>query len=354
VYPAITVLEALKLAKENVLWVGSRGGMEESLVTRLEIPYKTISAAGIHGVGLFRLPGNIYKLIKGFFESMKLVKQFQPDVLFFTGGFLAFPMALASLRKPSVVYVPDIEPGLALKALARFADKITLTTEKSSAYFPNQSKLTVTGYPVRPDLNKWSREDALDYFNFDPSLLTLAIVGGSKGARSINNAVMAMLPELLDEMQVIHLCGHLDWEKVEENARQLSPEREKRYHVYPYLHEIGAVFTAADLVVSRAGASTLGEYPLFGVPAILVPYPYAWRYQQVNAQYLENHGAAVIIRDEDLEEQLFSTILTLISDEKALSKMHEAMKSLAMPNAAQNIADRINELVRCSTGGETA
>jgi len=353
VYPAVTVLEALALDKDSVLWVGSQGGMEETLVTRQEIAYQSIPAAGVHGVGLKRLPSNIWKLFKGFLSSLRILREFNPDVLLFTGGYVAFPMAVAAVRKPSLLYVPDIEPGLSLKALARFADRIALTTETSRQYFPNPSKLTVTGYPVRPGLKDWTRSEALDYFNFDPSIPTVMVAGGSKGARSINTALMNILPQLLEHMQVIHLSGHLDWEDIDAKAKQLSPQKTERYQAFPYLHEMGAALAAADLVISRAGASTLGEYPLFGLPAILVPYPYAWRYQKVNASYLEDRGAAVVIRDEDLETELLTQIQTLISDTDRLSQMSQAMASLAAPSAAGEIARILHEMAGEPGNGAT-
>jgi UDP-N-acetylglucosamine--N-acetylmuramyl-(pentapeptide) pyrophosphoryl-undecaprenol N-acetylglucosamine transferase len=350
VYPAETVLDALELDKDSVLWVGGRGGMEENLVTRRDIPFEAIPAAGVHGVGLTRLPGNIWKLVKGFFASARILRTFNPDVLLFTGGYVAFPMAVAALRRPSLLYVPDIEPGMALKALARFADRIALTTETSAAYFPNKSKLTVTGYPVRPGLKDWSKEKALDYFGFSPDLPTLAITGGSKGARTINTAVMKILPQLLEKMQVIHLTGHLDWEILDEQAQQLPAELAKNYQAFPYLHEMGATFAAADLIVSRAGASTLGEYPLFGLPAILVPYPYAWRYQKVNASFLEDHGAAVLLRDENMDTELQGLIESLIMDPRRLKKMSAAMANLATPEAAFKIAALIHQMAETPEG----
>ncbi len=350
-YPAITVLEALELEKQSLLWVGGEGGMEEALVTRSEIPFTCIPAAGVHGVGLHRLPGNILKLIKGVLASRKILRFFNPDALLFTGGFVAIPMAVAGLRKPSLLYVPDIEPGLALKVLARIADRIALTTETSRAYFPNKTKLAVTGYPVRPGLRQWKRDEAMGYFGLDPDLPTLTVAGGSKGARSINTALMKILPKLLDEIQVIHLTGHLDWELIEAGSKELLPKQAARYRAYPYLHEMGAALAAANLIVSRAGASTLGEYPIFGLPAILVPYPYAWRYQQVNAQYLVNHGAAVILNDGDLEKDLYSQIHDLITDQKTLTKMGQAMAALAIPDAAEKIAALINEMAGVPDGG---
>ena len=351
VYPAITVFEALGLDKNHVLWVGGHGGMEEALVTRHNIPFTTISTAGVHGVGLCKLPGNLWKLLKGVFSSRRILKQFNPDVLFFTGGFVAFPMAVAAIGRPSVLYVPDIEPGLALKALARFANRIALTTETSSQYFPNASKLTVTGYPVRPGLGTWTREKALAYFDFDPNLPTLTIAGGSKGARSINTAVMEILPKLLEEIQVIHLVGHLDWEVIDSQAQSLSKAQAKRYQAFPYLHEMGAALAAPDLIVSRAGASILGEYPLFGLPAILVPYPHAWHYQYINANYLAERGAAVILRDEDLEQKLYNQIMALIAKPEKLASMHHSMSALAVTDSAIKIANLMHDLAGTINGG---
>ena len=353
-YPAITVLEALGPEKHTLLWVGGHEGMEENLVSRLGIPYTSIPAAGVHGVGLRQLPGNILKLIKGFFKSRQILRSFNPDALLFTGGYIAFPMAVAAIRKPSLLYVPDIEPGLAIKALARFSDQIALTTAESAAYFPNKSKLTVTGYPVRPELKKWTRSKALDYFNFDPALPTLTVTGGSKGARSINTALIKILPTLLDEMQVIHLTGHLDWDIVDAQTKHLPEDQAKRYQAFPYLHEMGAAFAAADLIISRAGASSLGELPQFGLPAILVPYPYAWRYQQINAEYLADLGAAMILNDEDLETNLYAQIHSLITDRESLSRMSQAMTSVATPDAAQRIAGLIQEMVGEPKGGGSA
>jgi undecaprenyldiphospho-muramoylpentapeptide beta-N-acetylglucosaminyltransferase len=353
VYPAITVLETLSglSTEDQILWVGGHNGMEEALVTRINIPFSTIPAAGVHGVGLRKLPGNILKLLKGIRASFRILKQFNPDLLFFTGGYIAFPMAVAAINRPSLLYVPDIEPGLALKVLARFADRIALTTDTSKKYFPNPSKLTVTGYPVRPSLGEWDRKKALAYFDFDPNIPTLTVAGGSMGARSINTALMKTLPKLLEHMQVIHLAGHLDWQQIDAQAKTLSFEQTKRYQAFPYLHEMGAALAAPDLIVSRAGASVLGEYPLFGLPAILVPYPHAWRYQQVNARYLADHGAAVILQDENLEIALCDLILDLISDPTLLKRMSNAMATLAVPDAGQKIAQMMIEMAGKIDGG---
>ncbi len=351
VYPALAVHNALtsQQPKSEVLWVGGEGGMEEELVKRAGIPYRSIPAAGVHGVGLHALPGNVAKLIRGVLASRRILREFKPDALFFTGGFVAAPLAVAGMKFPTVLYVPDIEPGLALKFLSRFADVITVTADDSRRFFQRSERIVLTGYPLRADLLNWSRDQAFSHFGLDASLPTLLITGGSKGARSINMTVLKHLTELLGVAQVIHITGSLDWEVVQKAAQELPAQLKSRYHIMPYLHEMGAALAAADLVLSRAGASTLGEYPLFGLPAVLVPYPYAWRYQKVNADFLSERNAAVILQDELLNDKLLSVLTDLLLNKHKLEAMRAAAKKLSRPNAATVIASQLLELA----GGQT-
>jgi UDP-N-acetylglucosamine--N-acetylmuramyl-(pentapeptide) pyrophosphoryl-undecaprenol N-acetylglucosamine transferase len=241
-----------------------------------------------------------------------------------------------------------VEPGTAIKALSRLADKVACTTPASRRYF-RPGKAVVTGYPVRPELREavqMSQKAALATFDLAPGRPTLLVFGGSRGARSINRALMAILPTLLAEgVQVIHLSGTLGWPEVERHAATLAPGQQALYRASPYLHEqMGAAFRAADLVVARAGASMLGEGPAFGLPAVLVPYPYAWRYQKVNADYLVARGAAVRLDDELLFEQLLPTVLGLLRDGARLQAMAEAAGALDVPDAAANLAGLITGL----------
>ncbi|MBK9208284.1 MAG: UDP-N-acetylglucosamine--N-acetylmuramyl-(pentapeptide) pyrophosphoryl-undecaprenol N-acetylglucosamine transferase [Anaerolineales bacterium] len=169
VYPALAVHSALTSQHPHLetLWVGGEGGMEEELVNRAGISYRSIPAAGVHGVGLRALPGNIAKLTRGVLASRRIVHEFKPDVLFFTGGFVAAPMAVAGRNIPTVLYVPDIEPGLALKFLSRFADVVTVTAPDSNKYFPHPERIVLSGYPLRSDLSNWSREQATQHFGLD-------------------------------------------------------------------------------------------------------------------------------------------------------------------------------------------
>jgi UDP-N-acetylglucosamine--N-acetylmuramyl-(pentapeptide) pyrophosphoryl-undecaprenol N-acetylglucosamine transferase len=341
VYPAIAVLQTL-LNKADLLWVGGEGGMEARLVERAGVPFKAIPAAGVHGVDLRTLPRNLWQVARGVVAAGRILDKFQPDVLFFTGGYVAVPMALAARGLPSVLYVPDIEPGLALRTLARFARRICVTVPETGRFFRRPQRVMLTGYPIRSELSGWTRQtgrQALDLTEDQPVLL---VTGGSKGARSINNAVLGSLPALLELTQVVHITGELDWPDVEAKTRSLNEAQAARYHVYPYLHEeMGAVLAAADLVLSRGGASSLGEYPLFGLPAILVPYPYAWRYQKVNADYLTDRGAAVALEDGDQAGELLPAVREMLGNPGRLEAMRAAMRGLAHPEAAERIGQQI-------------
>jgi len=344
VYPALAVHSALsaKVADLDTLWVGGEGGMEESLVKRQGISFQSIPAAGMHGVGLLTLPRNLSTIGRGVFAARRILNEFKPDVMFFTGGYVAVPVALAGRSIPTVLYVPDIEPGMALKSLVGFADVIAVTTDQSQTYF--NKKIFETGYPLRADLALWDRSTAHRHLGVSGELPVLLVFGGSKGAHSINMAVLDNLRELLEKFEIIHLSGELDWQLVRHSREQLPMDLAARYHALPYLHDMGSALAAADLVVSRAGASSLGEFPLFGLPAVLVPYPHAWRYQKVNADYLARRGAAVILEDQLLEKDLLATLNVLLGNPNKLKAMRAAMFELSHPRAAEKIASALIEL----------
>jgi len=344
VYPALAVHSALsaKVSDLDTLWVGGEGGMEEALVKRQGITFQSIPAAGVHGVGLVTLPRNLMLIGRGILAARRILNEFKPDALFFTGGYVAVPVALAGRSIPSMLYVPDIEPGMALKSLAGFSDVIAVTTGASQKFF--NKKVYEMGYPLRSDLALWDRSTAHRHLGISGKLPVLLVFGGSKGARSVNMAVLKNLRPLLERFEVVHLSGELDWNTVKHDREQLPVDLAAHYHAMPYLHEMGAALAAADLVLSRAGASSLGEFPLFGLPAVLVPYPHAWRYQKVNADYLARRGAAVIMEDHLLEKDLIATLNVLLQNPNKLKAMRAAMFELSHPRAAEKIASALLEL----------
>ena len=345
-YPALAVVGALGKRVE-VLWVGSEGGIETSLVERAGYAFRPVPAAGVHGVGLRNLPGNIRQLFQGINAARKVIDEYRPDVLFFTGGFVGIPIALAGWRLPKVIFVPDIEPALALRLIGRMADVIAVVTETSKSHYSSDRHVVVTGYPTRSELQVVTRDESRTSLNLSTERPVVLVFGGSRGARSINQALWGCLTNLLDKVQVVHITGELDWPQVEEVQESLPQHLAGEYHPFVYLYdEMVYALASADLVVSRAGAATLGEYTLLGLPAVLVPYPHAWRYQRVNADYLVSQGAAVQIDDDELGNRLLTTVVDLIEDSDRLSKMAFAMQQLAVASAAEMIADEILGLAK--------
>jgi UDP-N-acetylglucosamine--N-acetylmuramyl-(pentapeptide) pyrophosphoryl-undecaprenol N-acetylglucosamine transferase len=225
-----------------------------------------------------------------------------------------------------------------------WAKTVACTTDLSHEFVP-ADKMTVTGYPVRPEIRaatKMSKTDALAKFDLQPGRKTLFVFGGSRGSWNINKALMDNLPTLLEQIQVIHVSGTTTWPEVEQFATTLTDEQRQWYRPFPYLHEeMGTAFRAADLALARAGASMLGEAPAFGLPSIMVPLTFAWRYQKVNADYLTEHGAALQSTDETLPDEILSLVLDLFNDETRFQKMQEAAKALDKPNASAQLAQVI-------------
>jgi len=352
VYPGLAVVQALDAAKRDsggdsrsvdVLYVGGKCGVEEELADRACLRFENIPAAGIHGVGVAQAARNLTKLVQGCLAAYRLARRERPSVLLVTGGYVSVPVAIACwvLRTPILVYLPDIEPGLAVRFLARLATRVGVTVDDSRRYFPER-KVVVTGYPVRPEFRAVSRLQAVQVLGLEASDPVVLVLGGSRGARSINQALLQVLEEMLEFTQIVHITGHLDWPWVSETSEALPADLGARYRVFPYLHEkMGAAMAAADLAVCRAGASTLGELPFFGLPAVLVPYPHAWRYQRTNAEWLVARGTARLLDDDRLSVELLPTVRDLLTDQNTLVEMREAMKALARSDAAMRLAEEL-------------
>jgi len=350
VYPALAIAEAIaaQYPEVNLSFVGSVGGFERPLVQEAGVPfaaYDEILAGPLHGVGFLRGLMSAVKLALGTLQALWLVGRRRPGSLLLTGGWVGLPVALAGWlrRVPILIFVPDIEPGASILALRRFARKIALTVPDSQTFFPNQQTV-VTGYPLRRQIREATRAKAVEFFGLDPARPTLLIFGGSRGARAINYALLDILPMLLERgVQVIHVTGTLDWPDMVKRREVMAPTTD--YHAFPYLHqEMGLAMAAADLVVSRAGASVLGEFPLFSLPAILVPYPHAWRYQKVNADYLASQGAAIRLDESEMLTSLLAVIESILFDPDKLASMQAASAALAQPDGARRAAAELAQL----------
>jgi UDP-N-acetylglucosamine--N-acetylmuramyl-(pentapeptide) pyrophosphoryl-undecaprenol N-acetylglucosamine transferase len=292
-------------------------------------------------------------------QSLALIDEWRPDVCFVTGGYVCGPVAVAcSMRRvPVIIYLPDITPGYAIRWLSKLAQRVAVSLPEVASRFGGevpQGKAVVTGYPVRQALVDAAKNrpqarrqlsEALQVSLEEPdgSVMPLLLVwGGSQGARAINRATWGAAADLAANAQIVHVVGTRDWALHEEwrKANPLPRATEHRYHAVAYLHEeMPLALAAADLTVARAGASTLGEFPVARLPAILAPYEGV--NQMDNALALATRGAAVIVKDEQLPTKLAPTAIELLKNEPQRRAMEEAMAGLARPEAAMAIAQAI-------------
>lgn len=325
--------------------------MEQALVERAGLTFEAIAALGLRGKNPFAAAQGLWALSQGYRQSRQIMRRYRPDVLFVTGGYVCVPVTLAARQAgvSVIIYLPDIEPGLAIKFLARFADRVAVTALEAQQFF-KPGLTVVIGYPVRdeffsPAFRREDQGEVRRQLGLREDLPVLMVFGGSRGARSINQAVTKDLESYLQICQVVHVTGTLDEAWVLARRAELSPELQTRYHVSAYLHdEMVTALLAADLVISRAGASVLGEFPAAGLSAILVPYPYAGAHQNRNAEYLAQHQAAVVIKDAELSQRLKGTVIELITDQDKLQAMSRASARLAQPEAATRLAQVIVEV----------
>jgi len=325
----------------SLCYAGTANGIESRLATAAGLEFAPIHAGQMRIRNPFKLAVSGLHLMRGAIEARRLIRRWQPHVLFATGGYVCAPVVWAAHRQdvPILIYLPDMVPGIAVQRLARYADKVAVSFPQVAEHFPG--KALVTGYPVRAELlsEEPSPAAACRHFQLDPERPTVVIFGGSRGARSINVATAAMLPTLLAQAQVIHITGTLDWPQAQQRAAHLSQAQRSSYRPFPYLDaDLPLAFRAADLAIARAGAATLGELPAVGLPAILVPLPISGGHQIPNARYLADRGAAVIVNDADMSEQLLPTTLHLLQNRPQLEAMAAASKALAQPHAAEAIA----------------
>jgi len=354
VYPALAIVEALRQeAAANpaeLLYVGSRGGMEKDIVGRAALPYADIAASGLRGKSLGALARGLIQLGHGLVQSLRILAGYRPDAVLATGGYVCVPVVLAAWlrRSPVLIYLPDVEPGLAIRFLSRFATRIAVTSEDSRRFF-DARKVVATGYPVRPEIRALDRTAARKRLALPTDERVVLVFGGSRGAQSINEALAGGLPSLLGLAHVVHVCGLADEAAARRRQAGLDPVLTSRYHLYPYLHSdlMAAALVASDLVVSRAGASALGEFPAAGLPSVLVPYPYAGAHQRLNAAALDRLGAGMTLDDAAVRSgALMPVVESLLVDGERLRRMSAAARSIDRPDAARSIALELLYLAR--------
>ncbi len=309
IYPALAIAERLKALHPEceILYVGTEKGLENRIVPQRGIPFKTIAVEGLPRKISPAMWRALKKAAGGCAEAKKIVKQFRPDLVIGTGGYVCGPVVLAAYLTgvPTMIHEQNAFPGLTNKVLARFARVIMVNFQAAEQYFVHKDRIKVTGLPVRQEVLCTDKKAGLEYFGFSDKKTTLLISGGSRGARSINRAMAKAYPDLikLNDLQIIHLTGAVDYQDTLDviAAEGIKLEDYPQIIVKPYLDEMQYGLAAADFCVGRAGATFLAELTACGLPGILIPYPYAAEnHQEYNAKALVDQDAAVMILDKEL------------------------------------------------------
>ncbi|MBX7112322.1 MAG: UDP-N-acetylglucosamine--N-acetylmuramyl-(pentapeptide) pyrophosphoryl-undecaprenol N-acetylglucosamine transferase [Dehalococcoidia bacterium] len=340
-YPSITVGEELRRRGHELVYYGTERGPEHGLADSAGIPFRGMAASQVRG-GPRRMARGGLNLVRGTRHVAAHMRADRPAALFATGGYAAAPVGLAARRHrvPMLVFLPDVHPGWAVRFLNRFATGVACSVDAALPSLPRR-KSVVTGYPVRAQFLSATREEGRRRFGLDSALPTVLVTGGSLGARAINQAVAQSLPRLLARAQVLHVCGRHEEAALRAERERLPAQLCDRYHLLAYTDEMAWAMAASDLAVARAGASTLGELPMAGLPAVVIPGGFSD--QQLNARYLEARGAAVTLGNDQLD-RLEGIVLGLLEDEGKRARMAAAMRGLAHPEAASQLADLLEAM----------
>ena len=346
IYPAIAIANELKsrYPKSEVLFVGAKDRMEMEKVP--QAGYKIIGL-WISGIQRRLTLKNLMfplKLISSLWNAKKIVKQFKPDVVIGTGGFASGPLLQVAASKgiPSLIQEQNSFPGITNKLLSKKVDKICVAYDGLERFFPKE-KIIKTGNPVRQDLLHIDskKDEAIKIFGLEPNKKTLLVLGGSLGARRINQLIESELDFFnTHKVQVIWQCGKLYYQQYKINGN------DKHVQVHAFLNRMDLAYAAADVIISRAGASSVSELCIVGKPVIFIPSPnVAEDHQTKNAQSIVEKEAAILIKEEDLEVDFESKFKQLIASEEKQKKLGENIKKLALINATKQIADEVEELL---------
>ncbi|HUQ40927.1 MAG TPA: UDP-N-acetylglucosamine--N-acetylmuramyl-(pentapeptide) pyrophosphoryl-undecaprenol N-acetylglucosamine transferase [Candidatus Limnocylindrales bacterium] len=350
----LAVAEALReIAPEvRLQFIGGRRGKEASLVPEAGIPFHAVPMPSL------RDPESRSALLRAlvsvplsYFDALAQMIRARPGVLMTSGGAVAIPVVIAArtLGVPVYLWAGDALPGRAGRWLARFCSRIGVTFEQAVRAFPPR-KASVTGTPIRASLLRWTRETARTAMDVPADAVLVVVTGGSQGSERINDAIFSALPQILQKAHVLHVTGDAHIGKANARAKALPPELLARYLPRPYLRdEMGAVLAAADLVVARAGASSISEPLAFGTPLILVPFGAAMEgHQDANARAAMETGAAVIVRESQLPDRLTVEINGLLNDRARLGRMAESARKAGRPTAAKDVAQSLLALGGCA------
>lgn len=347
IYPAIAIAREYlaRDASRRAVFVGTQKGLEKTIVPKAGFPLEFIDVGGLKGKGGLDLIRNVLRVPKGFIQAWRLITRHEPSVVLGVGGYSSGPVLLAAAirRVPTIVHDANAFPGLANRVLARFVTTVAVAFEEAGPRMKRKDAV-VTGNPIRAEFFEAKRPDQ------PPTGRTqrLVLFGGSQGSRIINDTMtgaLLFLARLKDALEIVHQTGPNELEKVQAAYRQSAFTNAR---VVPYLDPIVDEIAAADLVVSRAGAMTIGELAAIGRAAVLIPFAAATNnHQELNARVVERAGGAVVITEKELSpEKLAAVISEILGDPQRAGRMGAAAKTLAVPDATKKIVDLVEKIER--------
>lgn len=346
IFPALSIANALKRRLDaDILFVGAENRMEMEKVPAAGYPIKGLPVAGFDRKRLWRNFGVLVKLRKSLTMARDIVQDFQPDIAIGVGGYCSGPTLKAAQRAgvPTLIQEQNSYAGVTNKLLAKDAERICVAYEGMERFFPS-GKIVLTGNPVRKTLSdrKADKAKSRESFGLDSDRPTLLVVGGSLGARTLNESMESGLQKLVENgMQVIWQTGKNFGDRGPRAAKGM-----KGVVVTPFVTDMASAYAAADLVVSRAGAGSISELELLGKPAVLVPSPnVAEDHQTKNALALSERGAAVLVTDAEAREKLVDTVLSLMENPEKLDEMGHRISGLAQRDSDERIADEVERIL---------
>ncbi|MEN9327110.1 MAG: hypothetical protein RI943_1550 [Bacteroidota bacterium] len=346
IYPAIAIANELKsrFPDAKFLFVGAQDKMEMQKVPQAGYPIKGLWIAGLQRRLTFDNALFPIKLLSSLLKSRQIIKQFQPDVVIGTGGFASGPLLQManSAGIPTVIQEQNSFPGITNKLLSKKANAICVAYENLERFFPKE-KMVLTGNPVRQDLMtiEGKRAEGVAHFNLDPNKKTILVLGGSLGARRVNQLIQKELEFFeTQNVQLLWQCGKLYFEEYQKY-------QSKDVQVMAFIERMDLVYAAADIVISRAGASSVSELCIVGKPVVFIPSPnVAEDHQTKNAKSIADKNGAILIRESELDTTFESTFSDLIGNENKQHELSQNIKSLALPNATKAIVEEIIKLIK--------
>lgn len=348
IYPALAMIREIERRMPcDVLYIGTENGLEADIVRRAGIPFESIEISGIRRSLSFENVKTGIRFLKSVVRVRKLLRDFEPDIVVGTGGFVCGPVlyTAAKMGYKTLVHEQNSLPGITNKFLARYVDRVALSFKGSGHHFgKNEAKTILIGNPRASEvaLLEINPVEERRKYGFEEGRPLIVVYGGSRGAPAINQAVVEMIPRLENtDWSLLFVTGQVHYETIKAQLGTL-PER---IQLRPFIYDLPWILKASQLVISRSGASTLAELTTLGLPSILIPSPYVTEnHQEVNASSLVETGASLLVREKELTgDRLFEACTTAIAEQEAMSK---ASLVLGMPDAASDLVDELLRLIQ--------